>query len=180
MLNPQSIKDIGLKYVDDPGALIPGGEKWGDVVGTSATLNDNGKVPEPLSITMNDNKISWGLHPEGDVIGYRVYRNGQRVASISAGSDLVYTATSGGSYYVTAVDIVGKESAPSQSVATIAKKGKALVNEKNTEPITQDPNEDVNTEDKQDNEDKKPQPEEDKDQNIKDQEDNEDIAEEEE
>ncbi|MFE4241272.1 transglycosylase domain-containing protein [Peribacillus butanolivorans] len=125
MLNPASFEDIGLKYVDDPGSLIPGGEKWGNVVGTKATLNDNGKAPNALSITVSNNKISWGLHPEGDVVGYRVYKNGRKVASINSGGNLVYTAGSGGSYYVTAVDIVGKESAPSQHVEIGAKKTSA-------------------------------------------------------
>ncbi|RRN74286.1 peptidoglycan glycosyltransferase [Peribacillus simplex] len=122
MLNPDSFADIGLQYVDDPGSVIPGGEKSGNVVGAKAQLNDNGKVPDPLSITISNDKITWGLHHEGDVVGYRVYKDGKKVASINAGESLVYKAGSGGSYYVTAVDIVGKESAPSQRVESGAKK----------------------------------------------------------
>ncbi|PRS44336.1 peptidoglycan glycosyltransferase [Bacillus sp. RJGP41] len=122
MLNPESFGDIGLKYVDDPGSVIPGSEKSGGVVGTKAKLNDNGKAPDPLSITISNEKITWGLHHEGDVIGYRVYKDGKKVASINAGENLVYKVGSGGSYYVTAVDIVGKESAPSQHVESGAKK----------------------------------------------------------
>ncbi|MGG4265378.1 transglycosylase domain-containing protein [Peribacillus simplex] len=122
MLNPDSFADIGLQYVNDPGSVIPGGEKSGNVVGTKAKLNDNGKVPAPLSITISNDQITWGLHPEGDVVGYRVYKDGKKVASINAGESLVYKVGSGGSYYVTAVDIVGKESAPSQRVESGAKK----------------------------------------------------------
>ncbi|MGE7182523.1 transglycosylase domain-containing protein [Peribacillus sp. NPDC006672] len=122
MLNPDSFADIGLQYVNDPGSVIPGGEKSGNVVGAKAKLNDNGKVPDPLSITISNDKITWGLHPEGDVVGYRVYKDGKKVASINAGESLVYKVSSGGSYYVTAVDIVGKESAPSQRVESGAKK----------------------------------------------------------
>lgn len=122
MLNPESFGDIGLKYVDDPGSVIPGSEKSGGVVGTKAKLNDNGKAPDPLSITISNEKITWGLHHEGDVVGYRVYKDGKKVASINAGENLVYKVGSGGSYYVTAVDIVGKESAPSQHVESGAKK----------------------------------------------------------
>ncbi|WP_411738775.1 transglycosylase domain-containing protein [Peribacillus sp. S4] len=122
MLNPESFGDIGLKYVDDPGSVIPGSEKSGGVVGTKAKLNDNGKAPDPLSITISNGKITWGLHHEGDVVGYRVYKDGKKVASINAGENLVYKVGSGGSYYVTAVDIVGKESAPSQHVESGAKK----------------------------------------------------------
>ncbi|MEY8733908.1 transglycosylase domain-containing protein [Peribacillus frigoritolerans] len=122
MLNPESFGDIGLKYVDDPGSVIPGSEKSGGVVGTKAKLNDNGKAPDPLSITISNEKITWGLHHEGDVVGYRVYKDGKKVASINAGENLVYKVGSGGSYYVTAVDIVGKESAPSKHVESGAKK----------------------------------------------------------
>jgi penicillin-binding protein len=122
MLNPDSFADIGLKYVNDPGSVIPGGEKSGNVVGAKAKLNDNGKSPDPLSINISNDKITWGLHHEGDVVGYRVYKDGKKVASINAGESLVYKVGSGGSYYVTAVDIVGKESAPSQRVESGAKK----------------------------------------------------------
>lgn len=62
------------------------------------------------------------MHHEGDVVGYRVYKDGKKVASINAGENLVYKVGSGGSYYVTAVDIVGKESAPSQRVESGATK----------------------------------------------------------
>ncbi|MCY8938581.1 transglycosylase domain-containing protein [Peribacillus frigoritolerans] len=122
MLNPDSFADIGLKYVVDPGSVIPGAEKSGNVGVATAKLNDNGKAPDPLSITISNDKITWGLHHEGDVVGYRVYKDGKKVASINAGENLVYKVGSGGSYYVTAVDIVGKESAPSQHVESGAKK----------------------------------------------------------
>lgn len=158
MLNPASFEDIGLKYVDDPGSLIPGGEKWGNVVGTKATLNDNGKAPNALSITVSNNKISWGLHPEGDVVGYRVYKNGRKVASINSGGNLVYTAGSSGSYYVTAVDIVGKESAPSQHVEIGAKKTSAKAEAKDKDNKSKDStkNKDNIANEKTDTEEKKP------------------------
>ncbi|MED3687576.1 transglycosylase domain-containing protein [Peribacillus butanolivorans] len=160
MLNPESFGDIGLKYVDDPGALIPGGEKFGNVVGTKAKLYDNGKAPDALSIAVSNNKISWGLHPEGDVVGYRVYKNGGKVASINAGDNLVFTAGSGGSYYVTAVDIVGKESAPSQRIETGAKKtsAKAEAKDKDKDNKSKDStkNKDNIANEKIDTEEKKP------------------------
>lgn len=148
MLNPDSFGDIGLKYVDDPGSVIPGSEKSGNVVGATAKLNDNGKAPDALSITKSNDRITWGLHHEGDVVGYRVYKDGKKVASINAGENLVYKVGSGGSYYVTAVDIVGKESAPSQRVESGAtKKGSKEDSTKNK---------DAQGKDKITNEDKKP------------------------
>lgn len=148
MLNPDSFGDIGLKYVDDPGSVIPGGEKSGNVVGATAKLNDNGKAPDALSITKSNDRITWGLHHEGDVVGYRVYKDGKKVASINAGENLVYKVGSGGSYYVTAVDIVGKESAPSQRVESGATK--KVSKEDSTK------NKDAQGKDKITNEDKKP------------------------
>lgn len=148
MLNPDSFGDIGLKYVDDPGSVIPGSEKSGNVVGATAKLNDNGKAPDALSITKSNDRITWGLHHEGDVVGYRVYKDGKKVASINAGENLVYKVGSGGSYYVTAVDIVGKESAPSQRIESGAtKKGSKEDSTKNK---------DAQGKDKITNEDKKP------------------------
>lgn len=148
MLNPDSFGDIGLKYVDDPGSVIPGSEKSGNVVGATAKLNDNGKAPDALTITKSNDRITWGLHHEGDVVGYRVYKDGKKVASINAGENLVYKVGSGGSYYVTAVDIVGKESAPSQRVESGAtKKGSKEDSTKNK---------DAQGKDKITNEDKKP------------------------
>ncbi|WP_144526538.1 transglycosylase domain-containing protein [Peribacillus simplex] len=154
MLNPDSFADIGLKYVVDPGSVIPGGEKSGNVVGAKAKLNDNGKAPDPLSITISNDKITWGLHHEGDVVGYRVYKDGKKVASINAGGSLVYKVGSGGSYYVTAVDIVGKESAPSQRVESGAKKtGSKEDSAKNKDDRGKDKvaNEDKKTDSKEEN-----------------------------
>lgn len=78
MLNPDSFADIGLRYVIDPGSVIPGAEKSGNVVGATAKLNDNGKAPDPLSITISNDRITWGLHHEGDVVGYRVYKDSKK------------------------------------------------------------------------------------------------------
>ena len=49
------------------------------------------------------------------MVGYRVYSNGQRVASIRSNESLAFSIQNG-TYYVTAVDVVGKESPPSNAV----------------------------------------------------------------
>ena len=79
-------------------------------------MAENGKAPASLSITVSGSTISWGNHPESDIIGYRVYSGGKKVASIKAGGSLSYSGGNG-SYYVTAVDIAGKESVPSNTAA---------------------------------------------------------------
>ena len=78
-------------------------------------MKENGKHPHALSVSGSGSTISWGNHPETDIIGYRVYKNGAKVASIKAGASRSYQGGNG-SYYVTAVDIAGKESAPSNVV----------------------------------------------------------------
>ena len=88
---------------------------WKNIVVPNAVLNDNGKVPAPPEVYQTGQSIAWRFHSEGDVVGYRVYNGGQKVASIRAGEKLSYSSGSG-SYYVTAVDIVGNESAMSTHI----------------------------------------------------------------
>lgn len=68
--------------------------------------------------------LKWPAHREPDVIGYRVYRADQEglpfqmIATIKAGRPLSFADHSTrGIYYVTAVDISGNESAPSNFVS---------------------------------------------------------------
>jgi penicillin-binding protein len=88
-------------------------------------LKENGKIPAPPAIHLTNGTITWQPHSENDVIGYRVYRAGQDgspsrvVAIIKAGKTLSFAKLQpGATYYVTAVDIGGKESAPSNTVST--------------------------------------------------------------
>ncbi|MFS0780539.1 transglycosylase domain-containing protein [Bacillus sp. 1P06AnD] len=83
--------------------------------GTAGVMNDNGRIPYALSITGNGNSISWGAHGDGDIIGYRVYKNNSKVASIKSGQSLSYSGGPG-SYVVKAVDIAGNESPASNSI----------------------------------------------------------------
>ncbi|WJP99843.1 transglycosylase domain-containing protein [Geobacillus stearothermophilus] len=88
-----------------------------------STLKDNGRVPAPPAARLNDNQLVWARHGERDVIGYRVYQvseTGKRqiVAIIKAGETTSFSDLKpGATYYVTAVDIAGRESAPSSKVA---------------------------------------------------------------
>ncbi|MED4917083.1 transglycosylase domain-containing protein [Geobacillus thermodenitrificans] len=88
-----------------------------------STLKDNGRVPAPPAARLNDNQLVWARHGERDVIGYRVYQvseTGKRqiVAIIKAEEATSFSDLKpGATYYVTAVDIAGRESAPSSKVA---------------------------------------------------------------
>ncbi|WP_409302207.1 transglycosylase domain-containing protein [Peribacillus sp. SCS-155] len=114
MLNPVYFERIGGKYVTDPGLLIPKDMRWGNIMVPNAVLRDNGKVPAAPSATASGRGIAWNTHPENDVIGYRIYSNGRRIGSVRAGSSLSFSGA--GSLYVSAVDVAGKESPPSNVI----------------------------------------------------------------
>ncbi len=114
ILNPDYIEQIfGIKI--NPQHLIPAKDRWAKILLPDDKMQDNGKVPAPVSAHVSGSTITWAKHPEGDIIGYRVYKNGSKVASIKVGAALSFTGGNG-SYYVTAVDIAGNESAPSGEV----------------------------------------------------------------
>ncbi|MDQ0255007.1 penicillin-binding protein [Evansella vedderi] len=83
---------------------------------------DNGKTPDQLtSLTASNNSISWNEHHEKDIIGYRVYYSPEQGVDFTLVDSVrwdEYYSYSGneGAYYVTAVDVAGRESAPSEQV----------------------------------------------------------------
>lgn len=115
VLNSDFFNKIGGKYLVDPTILASMNSSWKNVVVPNTVLNDNGKVPAPPEVYQTGQSIAWKSHSEGDVVGYRVYNGGQKVASIRAGGKLSYSSGAG-SYYVTAVDIAGNESPMSTQI----------------------------------------------------------------
>lgn len=92
---------------------------------------DDGQAPAaPTDVKLSDNggsvTITFGKSSSADVVGYRIYKSTNGGGYQKAGSSILagnaYEATfdvsglTGYSFYVTAVDVVGKESAPSASV----------------------------------------------------------------
>lgn len=115
ILNPDFIERIAGKGFKNYGQLIPKKERWAHVLVPDAKMVDNGKRPDAVHLTISGNTLKWSTPPDKDVVGYRVYQGNAKVASIISGSSLSFTATSG-AYHVTAVDIAGNESAPSNIV----------------------------------------------------------------
>ena len=80
-------------------------------------------MPTGLSASVEGSTatLTWNANPEADLSGYHVYRNGARLtATPIAGTtyhDSGLVANTDYTYYVTAVDEVGNESEPSNSVA---------------------------------------------------------------
>ncbi|WP_066311182.1 transglycosylase domain-containing protein [Bacillus sp. FJAT-29814] len=118
ILNPDFVERMVGKDFKNIDQLIPDRDRWGKVLVSSAKMGDNGKKPDGVYLTVSGNTLTWTASPDNDVVGYRVYQGSfisNKVASITAGSSLSFNAING-SYYVTAVDIAGNESAPSNVV----------------------------------------------------------------
>lgn len=115
ILNPEYMESIIGHKIRNPQQLIPKKDAWSKILVADDKLSENGKNPAALGIKLSGTTISWGKHPENDIVGYRIYNGKQKVGSIKAGADLVFTAGNG-AFYVTAVDIAGKESAPSNII----------------------------------------------------------------
>lgn len=118
ILNPDFIAQLVGRQLNDYAQLIPQKKRWANIFVPNGQIIENGKVPAAVQLTATNNTLSWTPVEEADIIGYRVYKSGVITliaASIKSGSSLTYTA-SDGEYYVTAVDIKGNESFPSNSV----------------------------------------------------------------
>jgi penicillin-binding protein 1B len=115
ILNPDFIKRMVGSNFNNPSQLIPNRSRWRNILVANDKIVDNGKTPDSVGLVLSGNTLTWSKAPDYDVIGYRIYNGGSKVASIKSGSSLAYNA-SPGIYYVTAVDIAGNESGPSNQV----------------------------------------------------------------
>lgn len=113
-LNPEYLERI-FGSSTNPEQYIPNTEGISNMSLPTATLPENGKAPARVTASLNGLTLTWSAHPENDVIGYRIYKDGQRVASIKEGEGRSY-AGDNGFYYITAVDIAGNESPPSEEI----------------------------------------------------------------
>ncbi|SDZ28566.1 penicillin-binding protein [Evansella caseinilytica] len=115
-----SIKEEYFSFAGgDYSQYIP--DSWKNLI-PDVYAPDNGKTPDPLrSLSASGSSISWNEHHEGDVVGYRVFYSSEAGASFSHVANVKWDESfsySGkqGAYYVTAVDVAGRESAPSKEV----------------------------------------------------------------
>ncbi|WHX39635.1 transglycosylase domain-containing protein [Mesobacillus sp. AQ2] len=120
ILNPEYMESYIGHKIGNPQQLIPKKDAWNKILVANDKLSENGKTPAALGIKLSGKTIAWGKHPENDIVGYRIYNNKKKVGSIKAGEKLSFNAGDG-VFYVTAVDIAGKESAPS-NIIEIGKK----------------------------------------------------------
>ncbi|SDM90291.1 penicillin-binding protein [Fictibacillus solisalsi] len=118
MVDDELFNGVDLKKAAgvDAGDLLP-----------DKSLPENGKAPGAVSgISVKDGKLSWSSSGESDVIGYRIYQASGTSGSFkkigSVTSDQTSLSAPSGVLYVTAVDIAGKESSPSEKVTYGTKK----------------------------------------------------------
>ncbi|WP_240374595.1 transglycosylase domain-containing protein [Bacillus piscicola] len=88
-------------------------DHWRNVVPDRSAPN-NGRVPSQVTgVSYYNGILSWAKHPDNDIVGYRVYRvDGTRLRSV-AGNTSTSVSIPSGSYFVTAVDSMGRESTSS-------------------------------------------------------------------
>lgn len=115
ILNPDFIARMVGKNFSNTSQLIPKMARWGNILVSNDKMVDNGKRPDGVSLSLSGNNLIWSPPADNDVVGYRVYKGNSKVGSIISGSSLSFNAGNG-TYYVTAVDIAGKESQPSNPV----------------------------------------------------------------
>jgi penicillin-binding protein 1B len=123
MIDKELLEELGINgELIDLNDLLPGGEGANALF--TNRLEENGKRPSPVTIQLSKQTAAWKPHYESDVIGYRVYYAEKEgapfrvVQTVKSGHPLSFTVLNG-MYYVTAVDIAGKESAPSNIVHKI-------------------------------------------------------------
>ncbi|MBO9608281.1 MAG: transglycosylase domain-containing protein [Paenibacillaceae bacterium] len=132
----KKIKDIEAKIAEDRrkplGAYMPP-DAGNDAPTESDPRVDDGKAPDApgtpvLTKEGADVRISFAASPGTDIVGYRLYRSVNKGAYqktgkvVLVGKDPLFTDTPDAvgvnSYYVTAVDVAGRESSPSRIVGT--------------------------------------------------------------
>ncbi len=101
----------------DGSKLFPAGSSFTSSVVSGSTFNADNVNPASVNASLNGMALTWTESPSNDVIGYYVYRDGNKVATIRDGEALAFTITEG-AYTVRAVDITGLLSEPSNPVSS--------------------------------------------------------------
>ncbi|ADU31508.1 transglycosylase domain-containing protein [Evansella cellulosilytica] len=116
-----SVKEEYFDFGEDVNVASFMPESWSSLI-PDREAPDNGKTPDPLSsLSVSSNRISWNNHHEEDVIGYRIYYSIDEgtdftlVDSVKWDEEFTYSGHDG-AYYVTAVDVAGRESSQSDVV----------------------------------------------------------------
>ncbi len=120
-LNEDFVKRMLGALGGDPAKLLPNNSSLSSSVVTGAAFAADDVAPEPVVTTLEGNTLVWSKSASNDVIGYRVYSSdGQLIATNRFEQGRRAQITIGANYYVVAVDITGRQSAPSNTIETAA------------------------------------------------------------
>ncbi len=125
MIKKEFLSEHGLKDSAAISQLLPKNDRWKNLVVTESTeLKDNGSVPSQVKgASISSGTLKWAKHDHNDVIGYRIYSAGnftadfKKIGSVPATKNLQFKVGNAvAAYYVTAVDVTGKETPLANSV----------------------------------------------------------------
>ncbi|WP_456277980.1 transglycosylase domain-containing protein [Bacillus sp. AK128] len=121
MIKKEFLEENNLKSAEELMKLLSKEATFKNVViPETEPLADNGSTPSPTSnVGISGNKLTWAKHEHNDVVGYRIYRAenfSNQFKKIGSMSVKEFTENGGfaidssiAAYYVTAVDVAGKE-----------------------------------------------------------------------
>ncbi|WP_040229206.1 transglycosylase domain-containing protein [Bhargavaea cecembensis] len=104
----------------DPAGLFPQNSSLGRNIVSAKQYGGVAGAPIAPGAALSGSTLTWSRSASPDVVGYYVYRNGARIASVADGGSYSANASSPGEYYVTAVDITGQQSGRSNVVSVQA------------------------------------------------------------
>lgn len=95
--------------------LFPANSSFTSSVVSGSTFNADNANPASVSASLSGTTLTWSESPSNDVIGYYIYRDGNKIGTVRDGEALSRTIAEG-VYTVRAVDITGLLSGPSNPV----------------------------------------------------------------
>lgn len=125
MIKKEFLEQHGLKDSRAIQQLLPNNSRWSNLVITEGSeLKDNGSIPSQVKgASISSGTLSWAKHEHNDVIGYRIYgaanftSDFKKIGSVPATKNLKFNVGNAvAAYYVTAVDVTGKETPLANSI----------------------------------------------------------------
>jgi penicillin-binding protein 1B len=129
-INQDFVNRMLAPYGGDPAGLFPNGSKFGTNIVSARSYSGIAGAPVAPGASRSGGNIVWSNSPSADVVGYYVYKDGNKIASVAYGGSYSVSASSPGSYSVRAVDITGQLSGPSNVITNDAPEPKEKPKEK--------------------------------------------------
>ncbi|MFC7364492.1 MULTISPECIES: transglycosylase domain-containing protein [Bhargavaea] len=115
-INKDFVDRMLSPYGGDPAGLFPNGSKFGTNIVSARSYSGIDGAPVAPGASRSGGNIVWSNSPSADVVGYYVYKDDKKIASVAYGGSYSVNASSPGTYSVRAVDITGQLSGPSNVI----------------------------------------------------------------